>query len=90
MAGVTAEVAKGDRIRGGEQRSRGDCIRRHRLSAKSRPHGKRCHRWGLTVTATEAAADFLFDEDRLRPFLKSITANDGTIPRFSLYCDRAA
>jgi hypothetical protein len=39
---------------------------------------------GLTVAGTETAADFLFNEDRLKPFLKSIEQKDGHIPHFEV------
>jgi hypothetical protein len=39
---------------------------------------------GQTMAGTQAAADFVFDDSYLLPFLKKISAPDGSIPNFEL------
>jgi hypothetical protein len=39
---------------------------------------------GQTVAGTEAAADFVFDDTYLKPFLNKIRAQNGTIPHFEV------
>lgn len=39
---------------------------------------------GQTMAGTQTAADFVFDESYLLPFLKKVTRPDGTIPFFEL------
>ena len=39
---------------------------------------------GTSMAGTESAADFVFDDSRLLPFLATIKKKDGSLPYFEL------